>query len=72
MSPRRGQLRTGGTRDGLFDGNGQPAELHDNPLQRPCPACHAPAGNDCTRPARGGRRNNHGYHPARLQEATDA
>lgn len=41
----------------------------DNPLLRECPrtagGCGAAAGQRCTRPARGGRIDLKGYHPAR-------
>lgn len=72
MSPRPGQYRTGGTRDGLFDGDGQPTEIRTNPLTRECPrsrgGCGASKGQRCTTPSHGGPRELHGrYHDARKE-----
>lgn len=53
---------------GLFawtpEGDVQPTEIVDNPRLRPCPACHAPAGQRCrTRTSRATPMAD--YHPAR-------
>lgn len=62
--------RTPGHRDGLFvwtpEGDTQPTEIVDNPRLRPCPACHAPAGQRCrTRTSRATPMAD--YHPARRE-----
>lgn len=77
MSPHRGQLRTGGSRDGLFDfAPGAEyvtaAEVTDNRRTAPCDWCNALPGEDCTRPIRGGRRVAiTGYHDGRGRRTED-
>ena len=69
----RRKQRAGYGRQGLFevipdDPSGAIREVPDNPLTRECPkprGCGAPAGQRCTRPARGGRKDLVGYHDAR-------
>jgi hypothetical protein len=69
----RRKQRAGYGRNGLFEfvpnAPGAIREVpDDNPLTRPCPSppgCGAPAGQRCTRPGRGGRRDLKGYHDAR-------
>lgn len=45
-----------------------PARRPHSPRAVPCPFCHAPTGEGCTRPSRGGRKPT-GYHPARTEAA---
>lgn len=59
--------RAGRSRDGLFWTPTGQAEIQDNPLLRPCPACKAAPRQACTSPSRrrGGRRDLKTVHDSR-------
>lgn len=64
-------------RYGLFDNqpgtNDAPAEIHDNPLTRPCPHCKATTRQPCTTPGpRGTRTRMTAFHPSRRHNPSTA
>ena len=58
----------GRSRDGLFWNPSGTAEVQDNPLTRPCPACGGQPRERCTRTIPGGRHvelRHHFHHTRR-------